>query len=60
MGSTKSCPLLLAATVVAMGAGAGARATVTGSVVCPGPACAWYDAARERCAILSRADVVRR
>ena len=55
MATEKICPILQAAKAVAKAAAAGARATVTGSVVCPGPACAWYDAARERCAVLGPA-----
>lgn len=45
------CPVLQAAKAVAKAAAAGAGARVTGSVACPGPACAWYDAAAGSCAV---------
>lgn len=50
----KVCPLVLAAKGIAEGAAAG-RGRATGSTACRGPACAWYDAARECCAVLTLA-----
>ena len=55
MATEKICPVRQAAKAVAAAAAASARATVTGSVACTGPTCAWYDAAVERCAVLSLA-----
>lgn len=55
MAEEKICPVLRAAKAVAKAAAAGAGATVTGSTACPGPACAWYDAAAGRCALLTLA-----
>lgn len=60
MANEKICPILQAAKAVAKAAAAGARATVTGSVACHGPACAWYDDVCGSCAILSHADRARR
>ena len=55
MDQTKSCPLLLAAALTALGAGAG-RVTVSPEAPkCQGPACAWWDARAERCALLTLA-----
>ena len=55
MDQQKSCPLLLAAALTALGAGAG-RVTVSPDASrCQGPMCAWYDAAAERCAVLTLA-----
>lgn len=56
MGSTKSCPLLLAAAVVAMGAGAGRVTVSRDSSKCQASACAWYDDVLGSCSILSHAD----
>ena len=55
MENSKSCPLLRAAAVVAMGAGAGRVAVSPGSSACQGPVCAWFDAAAGRCAVLTMA-----
>ena len=51
----KTCPLRLMTKAIAKAAAAGTRAQVTGSTACPGPACAWFDAAAERCAVLTMA-----
>lgn len=67
MDQNKACPLLLAAdisgralTPYELGATVHALAepgcygdAARRAVACPGPACAWYDAARECCALVS-------
>ena len=51
MDQTKSCPLLLAAALTALGAGAGLVTVSPEASKCQAPACAWWDAAKERCAV---------
>lgn len=51
----KVCPLRTAAGVVAQGASQGRGVLPDGWSHCMGPACAWYDAAAERCSILTLA-----
>ena len=51
----KACPLRTVAGVVAQGASQGAMTLQPGWDLCQGPACAWYDAARECCALLTLA-----
>lgn len=53
MDQKKVCPIIASAGVVAQGASRGAARLQEGWTDCVGPACAWYDAAAERCAILS-------
>ena len=53
MGNEKICPLMIVAKGIAKAAAASAGARVIGSSACPGRACAWWDAAAERCAIRS-------
>ena len=60
MANKKICPIIASAGVIAQGAARGCGQLVPGWDRCVGPACAWYDAARERCAILSHAGGVRR
>ena len=51
----KICPILQAAKGVAEAAAAVGRVRATGSTECRGAACAWYDAGRECCAVLTLA-----
>ena len=52
MENEKACPLRTAAGVVAQGAAQGRGGLPEGRSHCMGPACAWYDAEKERCAVL--------
>ena len=47
------CPLFDAARIVALGAAQGRAEVSLGAVQCDGPRCAWWDADKERCAVLS-------
>ena len=49
----KICPFRVAAGVVAQGAAQGRAQMPERWGACPGSVCAWYDAAAERCAVLS-------
>lgn len=51
----KVCPILAGAGAVAVGAAQGAMTLQPGWDLCQGPACAWYDAARDCCAVLALA-----
>lgn len=55
METEKVCPIIASAGVIAQGAAQGRGQLSPGWDLCVGPACAWYDAARERCAILGPA-----
>ena len=55
MEQKKACPIIASAGVIAQGASCGAARFQDGWDACPGPACAWYDAAAERCAVLTLA-----
>lgn len=59
MENEKACPLRTAAGVVAEGAAQGAMTLQPSWDLCLGPACAWYDAARECCAVLEAAKSLR-
>ena len=52
MDNEKACPLRTAAGVAAQGAAQGRGVLPEGWGRCMGPVCAWYDTARERCAVL--------
>ena len=58
----KVCPLLMTGVygnlgdiIPAQGSGESAAQMVRGVCACLGPACAWYDAAAGRCAVLTLA-----
>ena len=53
MENEKACPLRTAAGVVAQGASQGCGVLPEGWSHCLGPVCAWFDAARECCAVLA-------
>lgn len=53
MGQKKVCPIIASAGVIAHGASQGKARLQEGWTDCAGPACAWYDAARECCAVLT-------
>lgn len=53
MATEKICPILASAGVIASGASPGRGQLPPGWRCCVGRACAWWDAAAERCAILS-------
>lgn len=55
MDQAKVCPLRQAAVTVAVAAARGAAQAKPGAHRCPGPACAWWDARAERCALLTLA-----
>lgn len=55
MANETACPLRTAAGVVAQGASQGRGVLPDGWSHCMGPVCAWYDAAAERCSILTLA-----
>lgn len=55
----KACPLRTAAGVVAQGAAQGRAVLPDRWCHCLGPTCAWYDAAAERCAVLTLARSMR-
>ena len=55
METGKVCPIIASAGVIAQGAAQGRGQLSPGWDLCVGPACAWYDTARERCAILGAA-----
>lgn len=55
----KACPLRAAAGIVPQGASQGRGVLPDGWGLCMGPACAWYDAARECCAVLEAAKSLR-
>lgn len=59
MEHTKVCPLRIIAGLVAQGASPGRARLQDGWAGCLGPACAWYDAARECCAVLEAAKSLR-
>lgn len=48
----KLCPILQVAVSVRLAAGS---VPMEEAVCCDGPACAWYDAAADRCAVLTMA-----
>lgn len=54
MATEKICPIIASAGVIAQGAAQGRGQLPQGWNCCVGPACAWYDAARERCAVLGQ------
>ena len=47
------CPLMDLARVVAQGASCGRASVELGAIQCKGGSCAWWDADKERCAMLS-------
>ena len=49
------CPLMDLARVVALGASCGRASIELGVIRCKGGSCAWWDADKERCAVLSLA-----
>ena len=51
----KACPILAAAGVIAQGASGGRAQLPERWADCIGQACAWYDTAREGCALLTAA-----
>lgn len=51
-GLTKLCPLMMACAWVHLVHDAGAE-DARPLVCCSGPRCAWYDASKDRCAVLS-------
>ena len=53
MEQKKVCPLRVSAGFVAQGASWGLATLPDGWPDCLGPACAWYDQAAERCALLT-------
>ena len=55
MENEKACPLRTAAGVIAQGASLGHGVLPDGWSRCVGPACAWFDAAADRCAVLTMA-----
>ena len=55
----KTCPLRTVVGDVAQGASQGRGVLPDGWGLCMGPACAWYDAARECCAVLEAAKSLR-
>ena len=55
MANEKICPIIASAGVIASGAAQGHGQLPPGWDLCVGPVCAWYDAARERCAVLGPA-----
>ena len=55
METEKVCPIIASAGVIAQGAAQGRGQLAPGWDRCVGHACAWYDAARERCAVLGPA-----
>lgn len=55
MEQHKVCPIIASAGVIAQGAGQGRARLQEGRTDCVGPACAWYDAAADRCAVLTMA-----
>lgn len=55
----KVCPLRVSAGSIALGAFQGRGVLPDGWSLCTGPACAWYDAARECCAVLEAAKSLR-
>ena len=55
MVEEKVCVILASAGVIAQGASQGRGQLPDRWNACIGPACAWYDAARECCAVLSLA-----
>lgn len=59
MEHKKVCPLRTVAGIVAQGAPLGRAVLPDGWDCCMGPACAWYDAARECCAVLEAAKSLR-
>ena len=59
MENEKACPLRTAAGVVAQGASRGWDVLPEGWSHCLGPVCAWFDAARECCAVLEAAKSLR-
>ena len=55
----KVCPILAGVGAAAEGAAQGTMMVQPGWGVCLGTACAWYDAARECCAVLEAAKSLR-
>lgn len=51
----KACPLRVSAGIIALGASQGRGVLPAGWGICVGSACAWFDAARECCAVLALA-----
>ena len=49
------CPLMDLARVVAMGASCGRASVELEAIQCKGGSCAWWDADKSRCAVLSLA-----
>ena len=47
------CPLMDLARVVAVGASKGRASVTVEAIQCKGGSCAWWDADKERCAVLS-------
>ena len=47
------CPLFDVARIVALGASKGEAVVLLDAVQCNGSRCAWWDAEKERCAVLS-------
>ena len=55
MDKAKHCPIIVASGVIAQGATFGRAQFADGWCDCSGPACAWWDARAERCALLTLA-----
>lgn len=53
--SKRLCPLMDLARVVAQGASYGRAAVELEAIQCKGGSCSWWDAEKERCAVLSLA-----
>ena len=51
--SQRLCPLMDLARVIAVGASKGRASVTVGAIQCKGSSCAWWDADKERCAVLS-------
>lgn len=47
------CPLMDLARVVAVGASKGRASVTVKAIQCKGGSCSWWDAEKERCAVLS-------
>lgn len=59
MEHEKACPLRVSAGIIALGASQGCGVLPEGWSHCLGPVCAWFDAARECCAVLEAAKSLR-
>ena len=55
MGQKKVCPIIASAGVIAQGASQGKARLQEGWPDCVGSACAWFDVAADRCAVLTMA-----